>query len=52
MCKTRFDGQGMILNGFQKNIFERKKLADESPHSQWQKSVFFGIISKVRPESK
>ena len=42
----------MILNGFKKNIFERKKLADESPHSQWQKSVFFGIISKVRPESK
>ena len=45
----------MILNGLQKNIFEEKNLADEPPHPQWQKSVFFhlfGVISKVRPESK
>ena len=23
MCKTRFDSQGMIQNGFKKNIFEK-----------------------------
>ena len=28
MCKTRFDSQGMILNGFYKKTFLKKKNED------------------------
>ena len=31
MCKTRFDSQGMILNGFKKIIFQNRYVALETP---------------------
>ena len=31
MRKARFDSQGMILNGFQKNIFEKTLMARSTP---------------------
>ena len=36
MCKARFDSQGMILNGFQKNIFEKTLMARSTPHPSCQ----------------
>ena len=34
MCKTRFDSQGLILNGFyKKNIFEKKTLMERE---EWE----------------
>ena len=42
MCKTRFDCQGMILNGFSKNDFWKKTLMLHEafpPPSSWQMSL-------------
>ena len=48
MRKTLFDGQGMILNGFERNIFLKKRfMARKTPHPPSRQmplkiSIFFG----------